>query len=126
VAANLKNGGSSDEYANHGCGKHAVAEEGADGLPPGNRLDGNDVCRSSNDAFLFQLGAKRNPNSVRRSNLRRQLLRRVHETGEVRNVIAAIAALRQMRAGLFGKRLQPLLLQHKFYVFALHGTSLRG
>jgi hypothetical protein len=72
------------------------------------------------------LGSKRNPNSVWGSNFRRQLLRRVHETGEVRYVIAAIAALRQMRAGLFGKRLQPFLLQHKFYVFALHGTSLRG
>jgi hypothetical protein len=31
-----------------------------------------------------------------------------------------------MRARGLGKRFQPFLLQNKFYVFALHGTSLRG
>ena len=61
-----------------------------------------------------------------RGDFRWQLFRGVHEAGEVRDVIAAIAAFGQMRACLLGKRLQSFLLQNKFYVFALHGTSLRG
>jgi hypothetical protein len=72
------------------------------------------------------LGAKSNPNSIGGSNFRRQLFRSVHEAREIRDVIAAIAAFGQMGARFDGKRLQPFLLQHKFYVFALHGTSLRG
>src|SRR5580658_4213912 len=126
VTANLENGSSGDEDANHGGSHYTVAEEGADRFPPGSRLGGNDFRRSPNNSFCFQLGSKRNPHAIRGSDFRGQFPRRVDETGEIRNVIAAIAAFGQMRARIIRKRLQPFLLQNKFYVFALHGTSLRG
>ena len=126
VAANLKNGGSNDQDADHARGQSAVRKEGADGLPPRSRLCGNDIYRSADDAFLFQLRAQREPNAIRRRDFGGQFLRGVHEAGEVGDIIPAVAAFRHMDAGFLGKRLKPFLLYYKFYVFALHGTLLHG
>jgi hypothetical protein len=74
--------------------------------------------------FPFELGAKRNPDTIGRSNFGRHLAGDIHNAGQVRNVIAAFAALREVRVYFLGQRRQAFLLNNGFHVLTLHDPSL--
>jgi hypothetical protein len=125
VIAELKNSGEEYEQAD-GRGSHsAAAEQIAEALPPRGTIYRGHKNRFLDYSFELKLRTECGPNTIGGSNFARHLARDVNNAGQIRNIVAALAALRQMRVHGLRKRRQTFLLDYCFHVPTLHDPSLR-
>ena len=88
-------------------------------------LRGGDKRGFLDNPFAFELGANGDPDTIGRRDFGRHLAGDIHNAGQIRNVVAALAALREVRVYFFGQRRQAFLLNNGFHVLTVHGTSLQ-
>src|SRR5262249_18498494 len=93
---------------------------------PGARLESRSEGRFPNNAFLFELGAQGNPDTIRGCNFGRHLPGHIDNAGQIGNIVAAFATLRQVRVHAFRQRRQAVLLNCCFHILPPHDLSLQG
>src|SRR5258707_883071 len=112
------------QHNSGGSGKRSRLQPRSESFPPGRTL-GN--LNSLFDKPLgFELGAQRNPDAIRRSDLSGKRLGCGDDGLEIGDESLANATGRQVKASFFGKLLESLGFENGFQFFTVHKKTSRG
>jgi hypothetical protein len=114
-----------NEHPHESSRKRAAPEQFAETKPPRNALGGGRQDGFFDNSFAFELGAKGNPDTLGRFDFGRHLAGDIHNARQVRNIVAALAALREVRVDFLGQRRQAFLLNNGFHFLTQHDPSLQ-
>src|SRR5258707_14887532 len=112
------------QHNSGGSGKRSRLQPRSESFPPG-RTPGN-LSSFFDEPLGFELGAQRNPDAIRRSDLSGKRLGCGDDGLEIGDESLANATRGQVKASIFGKLPESLGFEYEFQFFTVHTRNSRG